>query len=1606
MNSHRRQWLLAALGILCLPAIVRAESYYLIDNFSSPLPGNAMISIEPDRTAPKVGLASGKLSYHLNPGSRSGSLNLPDNRLIVPAAGTLKLWIKGDGSGNELQLTLRHAAVKADGEGRRSLEQQQELRVPPVKLDFDQWKEVSLDARAIPAGRAIWLDGIQISAGAGGKLDGAIFLDDLRVVPAANPPTATFTAELIGKTVRPFSADIAMSVDVRTFGATGGKVRARMTVMDRNENLVVDRDLPLELGPGEGKEIEFSAKADNLDAFLPPFKVSLDVLSTDFSEVAGKVERTVVMGNSTCLFDDFSNVTGRWFTAGLPDRFPMHTHNWQEWAHAEGQRFTAVTQTSARIERVEVGDSAQEQVGDSMPRGKYGMKLAWNGHGLAWSGVDRYLPGNAYRMGVWVKGDGSGALLSALVLDYTDGVEFWPGGWRRITADMPLCRLDFTDWRYFTVELPGNGIGKNTSRGSTYDLDYPLELTAFHVTPGPSGSQSGEVLIGSVYVETQLPASGALSVQVGYDDPSLCYQPAANATATIQNSWYTGTRKVKATWAVLDRNDAIAASGNVDLEIAAKEAKTFTIPLAQSAAALAARDGPFKLQVVASDARDVSVSTSREIMISRPDSLVPFADFELVRGYVGLQAAGVFNAQPLAMTSTAQAHSGKQSLAIEWDKSKLPQRLVSIDPSLPGVPTEVSMWVYGDNSGALFYPLIGDRRGIVKGAPQGQWNMFLGRSTEGPLANAVKIDFSGWKKLTFKLPVPQSNYKSDIGASPFTPNYPLGLHLCVLGADAGVASGTVYVDDVQVTTQLPANQRMGLVVERAGESNVLRPGDPVKIRVANYDLKGAVKAELTGGMTDWRGVVVGGLKRTVELAPGTQEELALVEHAPAGAYKLRVALKRGDIETAATNDDVIIGDVSPFLGSEVAGALKDPWKLRGALHDRFAFVDEDWDWVEHFPGNLQLDTIRTRTQPVKAAGGEPYVLLGYSAYWAAGVGHEQMKVGAFSRRQRDIGHAVDIFLVPDDLDDWDAYVREVMRGVGKDVGGFVVWNNPDTEGPMGVKPEKFAQMLASAGKYRRAYCPKTPLLIGGMNRTTAVGYLKELGKLGAFEDITGVNVRLDVGRISPEDAEVPAYLEELDAVLNPPGAKEKRSILLTDLDWAVEKDAAGLNSFDQAAYLVRSEFLLARYGISPELTVRNEDDSRGGLGLTWRNVLSVPPTTEQLPTLQLRPAWWALARTRTLLGGLEHPQEVVIADAIPDRTRCLAFTRKGDGKPVVVIWRNDDAGRASLGAMKVEAAEDLVGAPVAPAKDGTYAVGKMPVMFTLASAEGLERIQVFDADGGNWSQRMLAAFPATGGAVRKFSGRAIDGMLRVREGRVFAKGESEKFAVDVPVEGDLVLRKQFFLDETGQSADVFVNGTATGTWDLMRSDPQLASGFRDAIFIMPRAILGKASKAEIELKYTTAGNTLGWQVMQCLPSDKGVFDLAAVGAIHADQNVGHLRYARNVIGSPLKIGATAYANGLGTFARSLVEVPLNGQYSRFTAKVGVDAATEGRGSVTFEVYADGKKIWESPVMSGLDAPRDVDVEVKGAKRLRLVVGDAGDGNKSDAADWIEAVLRR
>ncbi len=1636
---RRTRGVLTALTTFLLPTMAFGQSYHLVDNFSTTSVSSATISIQADTTAPKVGAASGRLSYQLDIKTRSAVIDLPDNYRTLPSAGTLKLWIKGDGSTNELQLVIRSAVQKTSTNGERYLENAQALGLPPVKLNFSEWKEVSLDASGVGAGRVIWLDGYRISAPPvpaaplpdTTKSESSIELDDLRVIPATNAPTSAYTAGLIGPSVRAYSPDIAMNLDLRSFSKSKAKVRARLTMTDRNDNLVVDRDFPIELAAGESRELNLAATPDNLEAFLPPFNIVLDVISTDLPEITTRREQSLVMGNSLFLFDDLSNVTGRWFTAGQPAAFQMHTHNWQQWSHGEGQRYSAMAQTTAALARVKVPDADRATAnaavaGSPTVLGPYAMQINYQTTAIAFSGADRYLPGNAYRMGVWVKGDGSNSQLSALVLDYTDGGDFWPGGWKRTTADTSLCVLNFTDWRYIEVNLPGRGLGRNSPRGSTDDLDFPLEITAFHIDPRSKDDapQSGSVLIGAIYAHTQQTAANSLSVQIAYDQTDLRYAPAANASAVIQNSWRMAPRQVKATWSLLDHSEKPIASGSATLDIPALKAVTWPIPLAEQAAAIKQHQGPFRLQLLAVDVRDVSVSSTREVIIGNADSEVHFADFESTRGYIGLTAAGVAPPSPggpIAFTSTAQAHEGKQSLAITWDKGQTPTRFVSIDPALPGVPVAISMWIYGDNSGAIFYPLLGDRRGIIKGAPQGQWNMFLTRSTDGPLQNVVKMDFAGWKKFTFLLPPPQPNYKLDTPTLAFAPNYPLGLHLCVLSGGATNEKGIVFVDDIVVSTHLPPQRRLGLSIERAGESNVLKPGDIIRVTTTNFDASMKRQGQLTASVLNWRNIAVASITQTVDLAPGQSRQFTLAEKLPMGAYILRATLKDGAETLASTEDELLIADLTPHLGSDPAESLRSSWKLRVPLRDRYTFVDEDWDWVEHYPGNSQLDSIRARTRPVVDNGAEPYLLLGYSAYWAAGVGQDQVKKAQFGRRQRDIGHAVDIFLVPENIDDWDSYVREVIRGVGKEVGGFVVWNNPDTDGPMGVKPEKFAQLLASANKYRRAYSPNTPLLIGGMNRGSAIPYLTKLAEVGGLDNITGVNVRLDVGRLSPEDAEVAGYVEDLRAVLrqfksdpNQIGPSDTKTILLTDLDWAVEKDAEGLTGFDQAAYLVRSDLLLSKFNIQPALSVRNEDDIRLGLGLTYRNALRIPPTVAKFPTYQLRPAWWALARTRALLTQLNVPVELSVPDLFPGRTRALLYTRKANAKQILIVWRNDDPGFASFSrtGVAVESAEDVFGTPATAEKDGAYPVGKVPTVFTLAGspadvAKNIARLQVFDsADTVAWHQRVLAAFPASGGTATPMESRFISGEMLNANAMTFVKGASEKLTVNVPKDADIILRKQYVLDDVGQSAEVYVNDKSVGVWDLTRSDQQLRKGVRDALFILPRSALAGKPEALVELRYTTAANTISWQILEYRDSDRGLFPLTAVGPLHADQNVGHVRFSRNTIGSPLKIGNTGYASGLGVFAQSLVEYSVNGQFSRFTATIGVDAATEGRGSVIFEVYADGKKVYTSPVMSGLEAPRDIDVDIRSVRRLRLVVTDAGDGNKFDAANWCNPILHR
>ncbi|MGQ9589654.1 MAG: NPCBM/NEW2 domain-containing protein [Planctomycetota bacterium] len=132
--------------------------------------------------------------------------------------------------------------------------------------------------------------------------------------------------------------------------------------------------------------------------------------------------------------------------------------------------------------------------------------------------------------------------------------------------------------------------------------------------------------------------------------------------------------------------------------------------------------------------------------------------------------------------------------------------------------------------------------------------------------------------------------------------------------------------------------------------------------------------------------------------------------------------------------------------------------------------------------------------------------------------------------------------------------------------------------------------------------------------------------------------------------------------------------------------------------------------------------------------------------------------------------------------------------------------------------------------------------------------------------------------------------------------------------------------------------------------------------------------------------------------------LTALELSKVRQGWGKPQVDRSVVGKPLSIGGRAFERGLGSHATMVLHVALDGKTERLSAFVGVDDETEGRGSVRFLVYGDGKKLFDSGVLRGGDAAKPVDVDLREVRKLVLLAHPAGDGIDYDHADWAEAAF--
>src|SRR5439155_1374482 len=125
------------------------------------------------------------------------------------------------------------------------------------------------------------------------------------------------------------------------------------------------------------------------------------------------------------------------------------------------------------------------------------------------------------------------------------------------------------------------------------------------------------------------------------------------------------------------------------------------------------------------------------------------------------------------------------------------------------------------------------------------------------------------------------------------------------------------------------------------------------------------------------------------------------------------------------------------------------------------------------------------------------------------------------------------------------------------------------------------------------------------------------------------------------------------------------------------------------------------------------------------------------------------------------------------------------------------------------------------------------------------------------------------------------------------------------------------------------------------------------------------------------------------------------GPVERDMSVGG---SGSGDGHTITLNGVTYLKGLGAHAASTVVVNLNKQYSTFLSDVGVDDET-GPGTVIFQVWGDGVKLYDSGLMTQAGTTKSASVDVSNVTQLTLTVTDGGDGIDYDHADWANARLQ-
>jgi Gpi18-like mannosyltransferase len=118
------------------------------------------------------------------------------------------------------------------------------------------------------------------------------------------------------------------------------------------------------------------------------------------------------------------------------------------------------------------------------------------------------------------------------------------------------------------------------------------------------------------------------------------------------------------------------------------------------------------------------------------------------------------------------------------------------------------------------------------------------------------------------------------------------------------------------------------------------------------------------------------------------------------------------------------------------------------------------------------------------------------------------------------------------------------------------------------------------------------------------------------------------------------------------------------------------------------------------------------------------------------------------------------------------------------------------------------------------------------------------------------------------------------------------------------------------------------------------------------------------------------------------------------QQTGEIKFNDNFIGYFLSVNGYKFSKGIGTQGYSSIEYGLGGRYRFLEGMVGNDDTGKRSNKIEAWIYADNKLIYKSGTIQGAINPLYFYIDIKGAKVIKLVISDGGDGIDGDSGDWL------